>query len=64
MTKLRMDLIDQYYDLYCTRNLSGGNNSKFRKNYERLSLMWSELTDEERTAVNIRFIQTNLARNT
>ena len=62
MTNLRMDLIDQYYDLYCVRNLSGGNNAKFRQNYERLSLMWLELTDEERTAVNIRFVQTNLAR--
>lgn len=60
MTQLRMDLIDQYYDLYRARNLSSGNNSQFRKNYERLSMMWLELTDEERTAVSTRFRQENL----
>ena len=60
MTKLRMDLIDQYYDLYRARNLSGGNSSQFRKNYERLSLMWLELSDEERIAVSARFSQENI----
>ena len=56
MSQLRMDLIEDYYRLYSKRNASEGH-SEFRKNYERLSLMWLELTDEERTAVNVRFQQ-------
>lgn len=56
---LRMDLIEEYYQLYRQRNLSKGNNSQFRKNYEELSRMWLELTNEERIAVNTRFVQDN-----
>lgn len=58
--QIRMDLIEDYYQLYRQRNLSRGvNNFQFRKQYEQLSLMWMELTDEERIAVNTRFIQDN-----
>lgn len=61
MTQLRMDLIEDYYQLYRQRNLARGvNNAQFRKQYEQLSLMWLELTDEERIAVNTRFSQENL----
>ena len=61
MTQLRMDLIEDYYQLYRQRNLARGvNNVQFRKQYEQLSLMWLELTDEERIAVNTRFSQENL----
>ena len=54
-----MDLIEDYYTLYKKRNLSRGNNFQFRKQYEELSLMWMELTDEERTAVTRMFQQEN-----
>lgn len=65
MSKLRIDMdrIEEYYQLYRKRNLSRGNNSQFRKNYEELSEMWLKLSDEERCAVNIRFIQENLGRD-
>lgn len=59
MKKIRMDLIEDYYTLYKKRNLSRGNNFQFRKQYEELSLMWMELTDEERTAVTRMFQQEN-----
>ena len=59
MTTLRMDLIEQYYSLYRTRNISRGG-ADFRKAYVEISELWLELTDEERKAVNIRFIQDNL----
>jgi len=55
-----MDLIDQYYTLYRTRNLSRNHSTQFREKYMELSELWLELTDNERTAVNIRFIQDNL----
>jgi len=54
-----MDLIEQYYSLYRTRNISRGG-ADFRKAYTQISELWLELTDEERKAVNIRFIQDNL----
>ena len=59
MTTLRMDLIEQYYSLYRNRNISRGGTN-FRKAYVEISELWLELTDEERKAVNIRFIQDNL----
>ena len=59
--QIRMDLIEEYYQLYRKRNLAAGrSNSRFRAQYEELSVMWMELSDEERTAVNIRFKQDNL----
>ena len=54
-----MDLIDQYYALYRRRNISRGG-ADFRKVYTQISELWLELTDEERKAVNIRFLQENL----
>jgi hypothetical protein len=58
--QLRMDLIEHYYKLYKERNLSRGHVKQFREKYIELSELWLELTDNERTAVNIRFIQDNL----
>lgn len=58
---LRMDLIDHYYNLYRNRNLSTRAHVKeFREKYLELSELWLELSDEERIAVNTRFIQDNL----
>ena len=56
---LRMDLIEEYYSKYRARNLSRGG-FMFRQRYTEISELWLNLTDEERKAVNIRFIQENL----
>ena len=58
--QLRMDLIGEYYSLYRRRNLSRGHVKQFREKYIELSELWLELTDNERTAINIRFTQDNL----
>ena len=56
----RMDLIDEYYDLYRRRNLCR-HTKDFRDNYEKISEMWLNFSDEERIAINTRFIQDNLS---
>lgn len=62
MTKpLRMDLIDEYYNLYREQTLSH-RSFNFKHNYELLGKMWIELSKEEKIAINHRFIQENLAR--
>ncbi len=58
--QLRMDLIDQYYDMYRRRTLCR-HTKDFRDNYETISELWVGFTDEERIAVNTRFIQDNLS---
>ena len=58
--QLRMDLIDEYYDLYRRRNLCR-HNKDFRDNYTKISELWVGFTDEERIAINTRFIQDNLS---
>ena len=58
--QLRMDLIDEYYDLYRRRNLCR-HSKNFKDNYEKISEMWLNFSDEERIAINTRFIQDNLS---
>ena len=57
--QIRMDLIDEYYKLYRERNLCR-HTKDFRDNYETISELWVNFSDEERTAINTRFIQDNL----
>ncbi len=56
--QLRMDLIDEYYQLYRERNKCR-HNKDFRDNYEKISKMWLDFSEEERIAINTRFIQDN-----
>ena len=55
MPDLRMDLIDEYFELYEKRNTE--TNRKFRENYTRMSELWMDFNDKERKAVNIRLTQ-------
>ena len=55
---MRMNLIEEYYTLYKERNAK--SNIKFRENYVKMSEMWLEFSDKERTAVNIMMKQTDL----
>ena len=59
--QLRMDLIDEYYDLHRSRTLCR-HTKDFRDNYEKISDLWAGFSDEERIAINTRFIQDNLNR--
>ena len=56
--QLRMDLLDEYYSLYQRRNLCR-HNKDYRDNYEKISELWLSFSDEERIAINTRFIQDN-----
>ena len=58
--KLRMDLIDEYYHLYRARN-ARVHGASFRQTYVHISELWDDFSPEEQHAVNIRFIQDNLA---
>ena len=58
--QLRMDLIDEYYDLYRSRTLCR-HTKDFRDNYAKINDLWVGFTDEERIAINTRFIQDNLS---
>lgn len=55
MPDLRMDLIDEYFELYEKRNAE--SNRKFRENYTRMSELWMDFNDKERRAVNVRMTQ-------
>ena len=55
MPDLRMDLIDEYFELYEKRNAE--TNRKFKENYTRMSELWMDFNDKERKAVNIRLTQ-------
>ena len=57
--QLRMDLIDEYYDLYRSRTLCR-HTKDFKDNYDKISEMWVDFSHEEQTAINTRFIQDNL----
>ena len=58
--QLRMDLIDEYYRLYRARN-ARIHGASFRKTYGHLVELWEDFTPEEKQAINIRFLQDNLA---
>lgn len=47
---MRTQLIEEYCNIYSTRNNSTGLT--FRKNYTRLSEIWLELTEDERNKIN------------
>ena len=55
MSQLRMDLLDEYCALYKERNKQ--SPKAFRDTYTKLSEIWLDLSDHERTAVNIRIFQ-------
>lgn len=57
--QLRMDLIDEYYNLYRSRTLCR-HTKDFRDNYAKISELWVNFSEEERIAINTRFIQDNL----
>ena len=57
--QLRMDLIDEYYKLYRERTLCR-HTKDFRDNYAKISELWVDFSEEERIAINTRFIQDNL----
>ena len=58
--QLRMDLIDEYYRLYRARN-ARIHGASFRQTYVHISERWDDFSPEEKQAVNIRFLQDNLA---
>lgn len=58
--QLRMDLIDEYYRLYRARN-AHLHGASFKDTYVHISELWDNFSPEEKAAVNIRFIQDNLA---
>ena len=57
--QIRMDLIDEYYNLYRSKTLCR-HTKDFRDNYEKISDLWGGFSKEERIAINTRFIQDNL----
>lgn len=50
---IRENLITEYFNIYNIRN----RKESFTKNYNRMSELWLEFTDDERELVNRRLIQ-------
>ena len=50
---IREDLITEYFNIYNIRN----QKESFTKNYQRMSELWLDFSDEERALVNRRLIQ-------
>ena len=56
--QLRMDLLDQYYDMHRQQNLCR-HTKDYNDNCKTISNLWVNFSDEERIAITHRFIQDN-----